>query len=219
MKLPKKSRDGVQVNKKEPSTRRPMKLPTDGIFLLPGIQEFACDDGTLKDREPRLPTEGFAVEAADEYPIPFVLEVLQDVVAILQSNYSASDWNDVAHLGAEIESELRRDEEVDMARLGECLIRLGIVYQRLTVRTAESDVRRGVKVVKGAQASHAQTHGTTEEKERRWSELTASFQELVGQGLRKTAAYRRVAKQFGCHPRTVERAVSRSTEATATEMN
>jgi len=205
------------MNKKPASTPRNMKMPTDGVFRLPRIQEFD-DDGALQERAPRSSLEGIVIEASDDYPIPFLLDVIKDVIAVLETNYDASDWNDVGRLVAVIEAELQR-AQLDISKLGECLIRLGMVYQRITVRRSTPDVQRGIKVVKGAKASHAQTHGTTEEKERRWSEMTKSFQTLIAQGLGKISAYRRVAKQFKCNSRTVERAVSRSNDAKTTGTN
>ena len=87
-------------------------------------------------------------------------------------------------------------------------IRFGMVYQRITVRRSTRDVQRGVKVMKGAKAGHRDTHGDSQAKEQKWSAMVGAFKTHVCLGLGKTAAYRKVAEQFKCNPRTVQRAVS-----------
>ena len=203
---PTKKREGDQMNKKPASTPRNMKMPTDGVFRLPRIQEFD-DDGALQERAPRSSLEGIVIEASDDYPIPFLLDVIKDVIAVLETNYDASDWNDVGRLVAVIEAELQR-AQLDISKLGECLIRLGMVYQRITMRRSTRDVQRGIKVMKGARAGHQETHGDSKAKEQKWSAMVDAFKSHVCLGVGKTAAYRKVAEQFKCSSRTVQRAVS-----------
>ena len=87
------------------------------------------------------------------------------------------------------------------------MYRLGWKACQVFVRDREPDAGRGKKVLDGAKQSHEQTHGTPEQKQRKWTEYQKEVDHLckLHSNWSKANIYLIVSRKFGVASRTIRR--------------
>ena len=92
-----------------------------------------------------------------------------------------------------------------LMQLLEATVEIGVLGQRLEVRTHEPNALRGRKVLSSARKGHATVHGTNAEIARRLAQHTAAYDQLRSRRpqLTRTGAAKLVAKKFKVALRTI----------------